>query len=302
MSLDHLSGGRFIVGLGVSGPQVVEGWYGPPFAKPLARTREYVEIMRTGLRARGAGRPTTARIPAAARRADGPGQAAQAVDPPVPRRAARSTSPPRARRTWRSPPSSATAGCPVFSPAQDDYRGALGESSLRHRAAISDFEVAATVPLVLGRRSRGERPTRCARCYALYFGGMGAEGGPTSTPTSPSAHGLRGEVEDDPGRSTSRARKARRRPRSPSTSSTSSTLLGPARRLREDGSHAWHESVVTTLLIAGSPETLARPARARPLVHRLAAVDVQRLAAAQSAASEERRPRRCRCPRGGPGA
>lgn len=49
-SIDHLSGGRLILGLGVSGPQVVEGWYGQPFPKPLARTREYVEIIRTILR------------------------------------------------------------------------------------------------------------------------------------------------------------------------------------------------------------------------------------------------------------
>ena len=46
MTLDHLSGGRMILGLGVSGPQVVEGWYGAPFGKPLARTREYVNIIR----------------------------------------------------------------------------------------------------------------------------------------------------------------------------------------------------------------------------------------------------------------
>ena len=46
LTLDHLSGGRMILGLGVSGPQVVEGWYGQPFAKPLARTREYVDIVR----------------------------------------------------------------------------------------------------------------------------------------------------------------------------------------------------------------------------------------------------------------
>ena len=45
-TIDHLSGGRFVLGLGVSGPQVVEGWYGQPFNKPLARTREYVEIVR----------------------------------------------------------------------------------------------------------------------------------------------------------------------------------------------------------------------------------------------------------------
>jgi F420-dependent oxidoreductase-like protein len=46
LTLDHLSGGRMILGLGVSGPQVVEGWYGQPFGRPLARTREYVDIVR----------------------------------------------------------------------------------------------------------------------------------------------------------------------------------------------------------------------------------------------------------------
>jgi F420-dependent oxidoreductase-like protein len=46
LTLDHLSGGRAILGLGASGPQVVEGWYGQPYPKPLARTREYVEVIR----------------------------------------------------------------------------------------------------------------------------------------------------------------------------------------------------------------------------------------------------------------
>ena len=46
MTLDHLSGGRFILGLGPSGPQVVEGWYGVPYGKPLTRTREYISIIR----------------------------------------------------------------------------------------------------------------------------------------------------------------------------------------------------------------------------------------------------------------
>jgi F420-dependent oxidoreductase-like protein len=46
LTIDHLSGGRMMLGLGVSGPQVVEGWYGQPFGKPLARTREYVSILR----------------------------------------------------------------------------------------------------------------------------------------------------------------------------------------------------------------------------------------------------------------
>lgn len=53
LALDRLSGGRMILGLGVSGPQVVEGWYGQPFDKPLARTREYVDIVRQVLRREG---------------------------------------------------------------------------------------------------------------------------------------------------------------------------------------------------------------------------------------------------------
>ena len=50
ITLDHLSGGRFILGLGASGPQVVEGWYGQPYPKPLARTREYIDIVRSIVR------------------------------------------------------------------------------------------------------------------------------------------------------------------------------------------------------------------------------------------------------------
>jgi F420-dependent oxidoreductase-like protein len=49
-TLDLMSGGRFLLGLGTSGPQVVEGWHGQPWGKPLTRTREYVEIVRRVLR------------------------------------------------------------------------------------------------------------------------------------------------------------------------------------------------------------------------------------------------------------
>ena len=49
-TLDLMSGGRFLLGLGLSGPQVVEGWHGEPWGKPLAKTREYVEIVRSILR------------------------------------------------------------------------------------------------------------------------------------------------------------------------------------------------------------------------------------------------------------
>jgi F420-dependent oxidoreductase-like protein len=53
LTLDHLSNGRVVLGMGVSGPQVVEGWYGQPFGKPLARTREVVDIIRKVLAREG---------------------------------------------------------------------------------------------------------------------------------------------------------------------------------------------------------------------------------------------------------
>ena len=52
-TLDLMSGGRFLLGLGDVGPAGREGWHGQPFGKPLARTREYVEIVRAALAPRG---------------------------------------------------------------------------------------------------------------------------------------------------------------------------------------------------------------------------------------------------------
>ena len=85
LTLDHLSGGRFILGLGASGPQVVEGWYGQPYPKPLARTREYVEIVRRVLARE---EPVDFQgehyqLPNLGRRHHGPRQAAQVDHPPA---------------------------------------------------------------------------------------------------------------------------------------------------------------------------------------------------------------------------
>ena len=52
-TIDHLSKGRLLLGIGVSGPQVVEGWYGQPFPKPMARTREWIELFRTMMKREG---------------------------------------------------------------------------------------------------------------------------------------------------------------------------------------------------------------------------------------------------------
>jgi len=79
-TLDALSGGRFRLGLGVSGPQVSEGWHGVRFDKPLERTREYVEIVRMALRRDTVafeGRHFTLPLP------DGPGKALKLIVHPV---------------------------------------------------------------------------------------------------------------------------------------------------------------------------------------------------------------------------
>jgi F420-dependent oxidoreductase-like protein len=79
-TLDTLSGGRFRLGLGVSGPQVSEGWYGVKFDKPLARTREYVDIVKSALRRERvsyAGKHFTLPLP------DGPGKPLKLIVHPV---------------------------------------------------------------------------------------------------------------------------------------------------------------------------------------------------------------------------
>ncbi|HEY4279829.1 MAG TPA: LLM class flavin-dependent oxidoreductase [Conexibacter sp.] len=85
-SLDVLSNGRFRLGLGLSGPQVSEGWYGVPFARPLSRTREYVEVVRTALARRTVrhdGREFPLPLPADAPGASGLGRPLKLLASPV---------------------------------------------------------------------------------------------------------------------------------------------------------------------------------------------------------------------------
>jgi F420-dependent oxidoreductase-like protein len=180
ITLDHLSNGRFILGLGVSGPQVVEGWYGQPYPRPLARTREYVSIVRSivareqpvdfhgdfydmpyrGDDGLGLGKPLKSTVhPLRADvpiylGAEGPKNVALAAE-------------------------IADGWLPLFfGPGSDGfYRNALAEGFARPgaRRTASTFEVACPVTIV-----PGDDVEKCADVVrpnlALYIGGMGARG------------------------------------------------------------------------------------------------------------------------------
>jgi F420-dependent oxidoreductase-like protein len=170
-TLDVLTEGRFRLGLGVSGPQVSEGWHGVRFAKPLARTREYVDIVRMALareRVRYDGETYQLPLP------DGPGKALHLMLHPV-----REHLP--IYLAAIGPKNLELAGeladgwLPVFfAPSHaDDALGAVRRGRQKAGQDLDGFDVAPTVPIVVG-----DDVEACAlpvRPYAaLYVGGMGS--------------------------------------------------------------------------------------------------------------------------------
>ncbi|GAB3448523.1 LLM class F420-dependent oxidoreductase [Actinophytocola sediminis] len=170
-TLDTLSGGRFRLGLGVSGPQVSEGWYGVKFDKPLGRTREYVEIVRRALRRERVsfeGNHFTLPLP------DGPGKPLKLTVHPV-----RESIPiylaSIGPRNLELTGELADGWLAIF------YSPRFGPESLelirkgREKVGktLEDFDVVATVPMVVSDDWRaaadGVRPYA-----ALYVGGMGS--------------------------------------------------------------------------------------------------------------------------------
>ena len=179
MTLDHLSGGRMILGLGVSGPQVVEGWYGQPFAKPLARMREYIGILRAIFARQGPVTNDGPHYPLPLPDGTGLGKPLKASIHPL-----REEIP--IYLAAEGPKNIALAGelCDgwlalflLTPPRRLLPRRARRRASARPgaRRTAEEFEVAATVPLIvtddIEAAADAVRPM-----YALYFGGMGARG------------------------------------------------------------------------------------------------------------------------------
>jgi F420-dependent oxidoreductase-like protein len=259
MTLDHLSGGRFILGLGVSGPQVVEGWYGQPFGKPLARTREYIDIVRSIWAREGPvtydGDYYTLPFPDGT----GLGKPLKSSIHPL-----RSDIP--IFLGAEGPKNIALAGelCDgwlalFYSPQhQDFYRDALSEGFAREgaRRSFDDFEIAASVPVIISDDVEAAadmlRPM-----YALYFGGMGARKRNFHADV-PRRMGYEAEVETIQDLYLD-GKKDEAAAAVPTALIEQLALIGPEDKIRNDVD-AWRESIVTTMLISGDGATLRRVA------------------------------------------
>jgi F420-dependent oxidoreductase-like protein len=178
MTLDQLSGGRFLLGLGLSGPQVVEGWHGQPYGKPLAKTREYVEIIRAIFKREAPLEYNGAhyQIPYQGADATGLGKPLKSIlhgRPDIPIYLA-AIGPKNVELTAEI----ADGWLPIFfSPAHYDsvYQEQI-EAGLRAAGkTIADFDIAPSVPVMLD-----DDLEMCWNmgkpALALYIGGMGARG------------------------------------------------------------------------------------------------------------------------------
>jgi F420-dependent oxidoreductase-like protein len=171
VTLDHLSNGRFLLGLGTSGPQVAEGWHGQRFAKQLARTREYVEIVRKALareRLTYEGETYTLPLP------DGPGKALKLMIAPVQERIPiyiAAIGPKNTQLVGEI----ADGWLPVFfSPEHVDHsRSLLEEGAARSGRSLDGFDIAPTVQVSIDDDI--DRARDVMRPFvALYVGGMGS--------------------------------------------------------------------------------------------------------------------------------
>src|SRR4051812_9307476 len=258
MTMDHLSGGRFILGLGVSGPQVVEGWYGMPFAKPLARTREYIGILRDIWAREG---PVTN---------DGPHY-------PLPLPGGTGLAKPLKSSIHplredipiylgaEGPKNIALSAelcdgwlAMLFSPEHEDlYRTSLEEGWAREgaRRGPDDFDVAASVPFIVTDDVEAAADS-LRPMYSLYFGGMGARG--KNFHANVAIRMGYEEMVDKVADLYLDGKRDEAGAAIPTELIEKLSLIGPKEKVRED-LQAWRESIVTTLLIQADV-TLVRTA------------------------------------------
>ncbi|KAA9151328.1 LLM class F420-dependent oxidoreductase [Amycolatopsis acidicola] len=259
MTLDHLSGGRFVLGLGASGPQVVEGWYGQPYPKPLARTREYVDIVRKVVARK---EPVTAdgdffQLPLQG--GTGLGKPLKATVHPL-----REEIPIYLAAEGPKNVALSAEICDgwlplFFSPKSDAfYRAALEEGfarpGARHTAA--DFEVAASVPVIV-HDDVEEAAGFIKPALALYIGGMGAK----SVNFHHDVFARMGyeDVADKVQDLYLAGRKEEAVAAIPTSLVEDTSLIGPAEKIREELA-VWEKTVVTTLLLRGDAATLRKVA------------------------------------------
>jgi F420-dependent oxidoreductase-like protein len=255
MTMDLLSGGRFILGLGVSGPQVVEGWYGMPFAKPLARTREYIGILREIWARGGPVSNAGPHYPLPLPDGTGLGKPLKSSIHPL-----REEIPIYLGAEGPKNIALCAELCDgwlamLFSPThQDSNLASLQEGWAREgaRRTQEDFEVAATVPFIVSEDIDGAvdalRPF-----YALYFGGMGAKGANFHA-NVPIRMGYEREVEEIQELYLA-GRKDEAGAKIPRNLIEELSLIGPPEKIRHD-LEKWRESIVTTMLVSADAPTL----------------------------------------------
>lgn len=254
MTMDHLSEGRFILGVGVSGPQVVEGWYGQPFPKPLARTREYITILRqafarervafsgefyqlpyeggTGLgkSLRSTLHPQRPDIPIMLA-AEGPKNVALAAE-------------------------LADGWLPLFySPYNDQhYRDALAKGFAREGAHSTpdSFEIAAPVSVIVADDVE-TAADRLRPSLALYIGGMGAPGANFHYDAFVRM-GFAAECEKIQELYLT-GRKDEAAAAVPTSMAEQVALIGPKDKIRSEFG-AWDESLLTTMLVTPNEATM----------------------------------------------
>jgi F420-dependent oxidoreductase-like protein len=255
MTLDHLSGGRFILGLGVSGPQVVEGWYGMPFAKPLSRTREYIGILRDIWARQAPVQNEGPHYPLPLPNGTGLGKPLKASIHPL-----REEIPIYLGAEGPKNIALAAELCDgwlamLFSPVhQDMYQAALAEGFARPGARRNpdDFEVVATVPFIVSA-DVDSAVDALRPFYALYFGGMGAKGVNFHANVA-IRMGYEPMIDEVQALYLS-GRKQEAAGKIPGPLIEQLSLIGSPEKIRHD-LEMWRDSIVTTLLITGDAPTL----------------------------------------------